>query len=294
MDNNFSYDVFLSHSSKDKAIVRPLADRLRHDGLEVWFDEWQIKPGDSIPAKIEEGLEHSRVLVLCMSVNAFGSDWAQLESGTFRFRDPLNRNRRFIPLQLDDAPIKGSLAQFSHINWHLADREREYTKLLEACRHPAKWPQGTGKKARKGSSRMRTTSKGLEQLCADGLDQKEVLRAIRDFHRAIWDYRDSLEWVQRLGGEMRRAEIDETSPNRSEIREYCGSWNVEAWRCAAATLPIILRTGEHLGIPTDDCKDLIADSPQNPQWLRKVEDLVKGVEAHLRTEGITLSARGSR
>lgn len=47
-------------------------------------------PDDSIPAKIVEGLEHSRVLLLCMSANAFRSDWAQLESGTFRFRDPLN------------------------------------------------------------------------------------------------------------------------------------------------------------------------------------------------------------
>jgi len=44
------------------------------------------------------------VLVLCMSANAFASDWAQLESGTFRFRDPLNKERRFIPLRLDDAP----------------------------------------------------------------------------------------------------------------------------------------------------------------------------------------------
>ena len=35
--------------------------------------------GDSIPAKIEEGLEHSRVLVFCMSANEFGSDWAQDE-----------------------------------------------------------------------------------------------------------------------------------------------------------------------------------------------------------------------
>ena len=40
------------------------------------------------------------------------SAWAQLEAGTFRFRDPLNRERRFIPLRLDDAPFKGSLAQF--------------------------------------------------------------------------------------------------------------------------------------------------------------------------------------
>jgi len=75
-----------------------------------------LKPGDSIPAKIEEGLEHSRVLVLCMSANAFGSDWAQLEAGTFRFRDPLNQERRFIPLRLDDTPVKGSLTQFLYIN----------------------------------------------------------------------------------------------------------------------------------------------------------------------------------
>src|SRR5262245_49425686 len=112
MPENFTHDVFLSHSAKDKDIVRGIAERLRADGLRVWFDEWEIRPGDSIPAKLEEGLERSRVLVLCMSANAFGSDWAALESGTFRFRDPLNKGRRFIPLRLDNADIKGSLAQF--------------------------------------------------------------------------------------------------------------------------------------------------------------------------------------
>jgi tetratricopeptide (TPR) repeat protein len=69
-----------------------------------------------------------------MSANAFGSDWAQLEAGTFRFRDPLNRERRFIPLRLDDAPIKGSLAQFLYINWCPADCEQAYAKLLAGCR----------------------------------------------------------------------------------------------------------------------------------------------------------------
>jgi hypothetical protein len=137
MQGDFTYDVFLSHSSKDKAVVGDVAERLRKNGLRVWFDEWVLKPGDSIPAKIEEGLEHSRVLVLCMSANAFGSDWAQLEAGTFRFRDPLNKERRFIPLRLDDAPIKGSLAQFSYINWLAPNREQGYGKLLEACRSSA-------------------------------------------------------------------------------------------------------------------------------------------------------------
>jgi hypothetical protein len=141
MEHDFQYDVFLSHSAKDKAVVRSLAERLRADGLKVWLDEWVLKPGDSIPAKVEEGLEHSRVLMLCMSANAFGSDWAQLEAGTFRFRDPLNTERRFIPLRLDDAPIKGSLAQFLYINYLPAVREEAYAKLLQACRRPTTWPK---------------------------------------------------------------------------------------------------------------------------------------------------------
>jgi hypothetical protein len=50
-----------------------------------------------------------------------GRSW---ESGTFRFRDPLNKERRFLPLRLNDAPIKGSLAQFLYINWLRPDKER--------------------------------------------------------------------------------------------------------------------------------------------------------------------------
>ena len=137
MSDKFTFDVFLSHSSKDKSIVRAIAERLRADGLRVWLDAWEIRPGDSIPAKIEEGLERSRVLVLCMSAHAFGSDWARLEAGTFRFRDPLNSERRFIPLRLDEATIRGSLAQFLYISWLAEEREQEYTKLVEACRPPA-------------------------------------------------------------------------------------------------------------------------------------------------------------
>jgi hypothetical protein len=102
MSDESSYDVFLSHSAKDKAVVRDVAERLRKDGVKVWFDEWVLKPGDSILAKIEERLERSRVLVLCMSANAFGSHWAQLESATFHFRDPLNQGRRFIFLRPDN------------------------------------------------------------------------------------------------------------------------------------------------------------------------------------------------
>src|ERR1035437_6991400 len=134
MPEEFKYDVFLSYSAKDKAVVRAVAERLRNDGLSVWFDDWEIQPGANISAKIEEGLEFSRVLVLCISTNTSGSNWAQFEAGTLRFRDPLNAERRFIPLRLDDAPVSGSLVHLLYIDWRATDQEQAYRNLLQACR----------------------------------------------------------------------------------------------------------------------------------------------------------------
>ena len=130
----YRYDVFLSHSSADKPVVRELAEQLRAAGLRVWFDEWLIQPGDLISAKLEEGLEHSAVLLLCMSANAFGSDWVSLEGHTAIFRDPQNLERRFVPLRLDDAPIKAMLRGYAYIDWQCeADRQAQLGRLLEAC-----------------------------------------------------------------------------------------------------------------------------------------------------------------
>jgi hypothetical protein len=105
MDTLFRYVIFLSYSSQDEAMVRPLAERLRKDRFKVWFEDLA---GNSIPAKLEEGLERLRVLVFCISANAFGLDSIQLESSTFRFHDPLNKVRRFLPMRRDDAPTIGS------------------------------------------------------------------------------------------------------------------------------------------------------------------------------------------
>jgi WD40 repeat protein len=51
-------------------------------------------------------------LVVFMSAEAFGSDWAALEARTVRFRD-----RRFLPVRLDDSSMRGSLEQLSYVDW---------------------------------------------------------------------------------------------------------------------------------------------------------------------------------
>ncbi|HRW10048.1 MAG TPA: toll/interleukin-1 receptor domain-containing protein, partial [Caldilineaceae bacterium] len=129
----FDYDVFLSHSSKDKPTVRALAERLRADGLRVWLDEWVIEPGDMIGLKIEEGLTQSRTLILCMSQHAFASDWVTMERHTVLFRDPANSQRRFVPLRLDDCTIPDMIAQFAYVDWRTPNDE-SYSKLRRVCR----------------------------------------------------------------------------------------------------------------------------------------------------------------
>jgi hypothetical protein len=228
MPNEFRYDVFLSHSAKDNAVVRAVAERLRKDGLKVWFDEWVLKPGDNIPAKIEEGLENSRLLMLCMSANAFGSDWAQLEAGTFRFRDPLNKERRFIPLRLDDAPIKGSLAQFLYINWLQADREQEYAKLLQACRNPADWPLAANPRP--------TNPAALRHLAAlVAARRKEWSRLRTDFETEAKNYHDvklSVFYVTNEGPSKRNRFPD---PNHAiSLWQFYGSSGDARERLASA------------------------------------------------------------
>jgi hypothetical protein len=51
MTETFTYDVLISHSAKDKPVVRELAERLKKDGLRVWFDDWEIQPGATRPTR---------------------------------------------------------------------------------------------------------------------------------------------------------------------------------------------------------------------------------------------------
>lgn len=128
----FEFDVFLSHSSKDKPQVRELAERLRKDGVRVWFDEWAIQVGDPISIMVERGLERSRALVLVMSCAAFGSEWTQLELHTTIFRDPTNSMRRFIPLLLSECKVPDLLRQFKYVDYR-EPAEDAYRLLLTRC-----------------------------------------------------------------------------------------------------------------------------------------------------------------
>ena len=77
---DYYFDVFISHASEDKdEVARPLANALREGGLRVWFDEFELKIGDSLRRKIDAGVARSRFGVIVLSEAFIAKGWTNYE-----------------------------------------------------------------------------------------------------------------------------------------------------------------------------------------------------------------------
>lgn len=74
------FDVFISHASEDKeAVARPLANALMKRGVTVWYDEFELRIGDSLRRKIDQGLAHSNFGVIIISRSFISKGWTNYE-----------------------------------------------------------------------------------------------------------------------------------------------------------------------------------------------------------------------
>ena len=79
-DDEKGYDVFISHASEDKEdVARPLAEALRSNGLNVWYDEFELKIGDSLRRKIDKGIANSNFGVIVISRDFISKGWTNYE-----------------------------------------------------------------------------------------------------------------------------------------------------------------------------------------------------------------------
>jgi hypothetical protein len=73
-------DVFISHASEDKdSFVRPLATKLAELGLIVWYDEFSLRPGDSLRRSIDAGLSRCRHAAVVLSPKFIEKRWTNWE-----------------------------------------------------------------------------------------------------------------------------------------------------------------------------------------------------------------------
>lgn len=91
--------VYLAHASEDKELVRPLAQYLMDHGVETWFDEWEIEPGDSLRQKMEEGLDEMTHFMVILTPISITKPWVarEIDVGLVRL---VGGDSRMVPLRV--------------------------------------------------------------------------------------------------------------------------------------------------------------------------------------------------
>ena len=97
-------------------MVRPLAEKLQKAGFSIWYDEFQLKVGDSLRRSIDKGLARSRFGIVVLSPDFFAKNWPQYELDGLVARE-MKGGRIILPLW-----HKVSKDEVLHYSPPLADR----------------------------------------------------------------------------------------------------------------------------------------------------------------------------
>jgi hypothetical protein len=102
-----SIRVFLSHSSEDKQVAGYIAQKLMKNGIDVWYDEWCIGPGDSIRQKIDMGLTDCTHFMVLLTPRSLEKPWVnqEMDAGLVRKLDKPDQFK-FIPIRHGLPPEK--------------------------------------------------------------------------------------------------------------------------------------------------------------------------------------------
>ncbi len=93
--------VFISYSHHDRKFVERLAKRLKKLEFDVWWDQWEIKVGDSIIQKVADGIKNSAFLVVVLSRNSVKSSWVQKELNTALGQQLAEKSITVLPILID-------------------------------------------------------------------------------------------------------------------------------------------------------------------------------------------------
>lgn len=98
------YDIFISYSRKDGAIVQSVADRLKAEGYACWMDVNGIESGDVFKRVLVQAIKESKIVVFFSSANSNNTEWTVKEINiAVQLKKPI------IPVLLDDTSYDDSI-----------------------------------------------------------------------------------------------------------------------------------------------------------------------------------------
>ena len=89
-------NIFISHSSADKALVRTVVEILGNNGITV--DEYVFESGERTEDEINISIENSGIFCLLISESSMGKDWVLKEIAKYKSIIDSGKKMKFLPL----------------------------------------------------------------------------------------------------------------------------------------------------------------------------------------------------
>lgn len=110
--------IFISHQTNDKDFVSVIANDLekKYGEENIFYDDWSIKPGDSIPGSMSEALEKVTHFFYFLTENSLKSVMVESEWHSAFMRKTADSNVKFIVVRADDVNPPALLAPLKYID----------------------------------------------------------------------------------------------------------------------------------------------------------------------------------
>lgn len=98
------YDIFISHSRKDQAVVDEIRQLLDANSITYWLDTEKVHMGSEFMADIVDAIENSTITLFISSSNSNNSIYTAKEVAL-----AFNAGKYIIPYKIDNSPFSKKL-----------------------------------------------------------------------------------------------------------------------------------------------------------------------------------------
>jgi hypothetical protein len=109
-------DIFISHSSRDKAAASHLATTLNFCAIDVWLDDWELEVGQSLTDEIAKAMDNSRFIAILITENYNKTVWTKTEYKKALAREQKENRTVMLPLIVGEAQIPDFLEDKIYID----------------------------------------------------------------------------------------------------------------------------------------------------------------------------------
>ncbi len=108
--------IFLSYSHQDQKYADLLSKHLSEAGHDVWQNKLNLKLGDNLIEKVNQGIKEAQALIVIVSESSLRSKWVMHEFSALALGDLSSESRKVIPVLIDSTTVPSYLSKYLYID----------------------------------------------------------------------------------------------------------------------------------------------------------------------------------